>query len=129
MRQGCFDVTFESRPVTDGAIARPGEWSKVTITVRAARIIAVAQRDASTPRRRRQRTQLWLLIHASILPCVARTIRTRASSGYNTLYIALRPLSSHPGQLSTIAQPATPALRPTCMEIRTDSLRSACLRT
>jgi hypothetical protein len=53
MRQGCFDVAFESRPVTDGAIARPGEWSKVTITVSAARIIAVAQRDASTPRRRR----------------------------------------------------------------------------
>src|SRR5712671_5598620 len=41
-----------------------------------------------------------------------RAIGTRASSGYNTLYIALRPVSSHPGQLSTIGQPATPALRP-----------------
>src|ERR1700730_8479704 len=45
------------------------------------------------------------------------------------IYIALRPVSSHPGQLSTIGQPATPVLRPTCMEIRTDSLRSACLGT
>src|SRR5271169_5883797 len=65
----------------------------------------------------------------SILSLAARAIVTRASSGYNTLYIALRPVSSHPGQLSMIGQPATPALRPTCMEIRTDSLRSACLRT
>src|SRR5277367_4257080 len=31
-------------------------------------------------------------------------------SGDNTLYIALRPLSSRPGQLSTIGQPATPVL-------------------
>src|ERR1035438_10298648 len=54
-------------------------------------------------------------------------IGTRASAGDNTLYIALRPVSSHPGQLSTIGQPAIPVLRPTCMEIRTDSLRSACL--
>src|ERR1700687_4037678 len=44
-------------------------------------------------------------------------------------YITLRPLSPHPGHLSLIGQPATPVLRPTCMEIRTDSLRSACLRT
>jgi hypothetical protein len=55
------------------------------------------------------------------------SIPIRASSGSATLYIALRPLSSHPGQFSTIGQPATPVLRPTCMEIRTDSLRSACL--
>ena len=52
MREGCFNGAFEPRPVTDRAIARPGEWSKVTITVSAARIIAVAQRDASTLRRR-----------------------------------------------------------------------------
>src|ERR1700676_3886523 len=56
-------------------------------------------------------------------------ICTRAISGYATLYIARRQLSSHPCQPSTIGQPATPILRPTCMEIRTDSLRSACLRT
>src|SRR5271156_5479838 len=39
----CFDGPFESRPVTNRAIARPGERSNVTIAVRAARIIAVAQ--------------------------------------------------------------------------------------
>lgn len=45
------------------------------------------------------------------------------------LIYSATPGCSHSGQLSTIGQPATPALRPTCMEIRTDSLRSACLRT
>ena len=40
-------------PVLDRYIQRAFcEWSTVTITVSAARIIAVAQRDASTPRRR-----------------------------------------------------------------------------
>ena len=45
MREGCFDGAFEPRPVTDRAIARPGERSNVTITVCTARITAVAQRD------------------------------------------------------------------------------------
>jgi hypothetical protein len=48
-----FRWGLRTRPVTDRTIARPGERSNVTITVRAARIIAVAQRDASTPGRRR----------------------------------------------------------------------------
>src|SRR5579872_465586 len=130
MRQGCFDGAFEPRPVTDRAIPRPGERRNVTITVTRSPYdcrrpegcldtAAAAVTDAT----------LAPLPTCLFSPWAARAIRTRASPRHTTLYIAPRPLISHPGQLSMIGQLATPVQRPTCMEIRTDSLRSACLRT
>jgi hypothetical protein len=109
-------VAFESRPVTDRAIAWLGEWSKVTITIRAARIIAVAE---GMPLHRggggngRKSGSSSTRLFSLGLP---GAIRIRATSAYATLYIAIRQLSSHPCQPSTIGQPATPILRPTCME-------------
>jgi hypothetical protein len=41
---------------------------------------------------------------------IPNALPVRASSGYDTLHIALRQLSAHPGQPSIIGQPTTAIL-------------------
>ena len=55
VRQGGPDDAFNARAMTNGAVARPGEWGQVALAVGAAAVPTAAERNAATPWRRRQR--------------------------------------------------------------------------